>query len=145
MTPSPPAGFDRHYRQSPLTDPWEPLFSRRTDAGVTIGLTAAAAHTNSRGFVHGGLISALADNAMGLSCGRALEGGPSLVTVTLAVDFLGAAAIGQWIEVTPRVARAGSTLCFAEATVTADGEPCARAHATFRVVRRTAPPAGTSG
>ena len=132
----PPVGFAPHDRKSPLTDPWEPLYSRKAEGAVVIGLEAGPAHTNSRGFVHGGLISALADNAMGLSCGRALEGGPSLVTVTLAVDFLGAAAIGQWIEVTPRVARAGSTLCFAEATVTADGEPCARAHATFRVVRR---------
>ena len=136
---APPAGFDRHFRQSPLTDPWEPLYSRRSAEGVAIGLLAAAAHTNSRGFVHGGLISALADNAMGLSCGQALVGGPSLVTVTLALDFLGPAAIGQWLEITPAIVRLGSTLCFAEATVTADGAPCARAHATFRVVRRTVP------
>jgi acyl-coenzyme A thioesterase PaaI-like protein len=89
---APPEGFERHFRQSPLTNPWEPLFSKRADGVVAIGLRAAEAHANSRGFVHGGLISTLADNAMGLSCGQALEGGPSLVTVSLAVDFLGSAA-----------------------------------------------------
>ena len=26
-----PAGFERHTRKSPLTDPWEPLYSKRTD------------------------------------------------------------------------------------------------------------------
>jgi uncharacterized protein (TIGR00369 family) len=137
-SPDPPPGFARHFRQSPLTDPWEPLFSRRADTGVMIGVRVQRAHTNSRGFVHGGLISALADNAMGLSCGQALGDGASLVTVNLAVDFLGSAAIGQWLEVAPAVARTGSTLCFAEALVSADGEPCARAHATFRVVRKAA-------
>ena len=133
-----PEGFVPHHRKSPLTDPWEPLFNRTVDGVVSLGLRLAPCHTNSRGFAHGGLISALADNAMGLTCGQALDGGPSLVTVNLAVDFLNAAAVGQWLQVTPRLVRAGSTLCFTEALVTADGEPCARANATFRVVRRAA-------
>jgi uncharacterized protein (TIGR00369 family) len=134
-----PPGFARHFRQSPLTNPWEPLYSRKADDGaVTIGFRAAEAHANSRGFVHGGMISALADNAMGLSCGQALEGGPSLVTVSLALDFLGSATLGQWVQVTPKLNRLGSTLCFAEAVVTADGAPCAKAHGTFRVIGRPA-------
>jgi len=33
-----------------------------------MGLWLAKPHTNSRGLIHGGLISALADNAMGYSC-----------------------------------------------------------------------------
>lgn len=131
-----PAGFARHYRQSPLTDPWEPLYSRRTDGAVVIGLEATQAHTNSRGFVHGGLISALADNAMGLSCGHVLGDGASLVTVNLTLDFLGTARIGQWLEFDTIFVKPGSTLCFAQAFVTADGEPCARANAVFRVVKK---------
>lgn len=134
---SPPPGFVRHFRRSPLTDAWEPLYSRRTPDAVAIGFLAAPAHTNSRGFVHGGMLSALADNAMGLSCSQALDDGPSLLTVSLSIDFLGSARLGQWVEVRPAVNRAGSTLCFAEALVTADGAPCAKAHATFRVVART--------
>lgn len=131
-----PAGFARHYRQSPLTDPWEPLYSRKTEGAVVLGLMAMQAHTNSRGFVHGGLISALADNAMGLSCGQKLGAGASLVTVNLTLDFLGAAKIGQWLEFDTIFVKPGSTLCFAQAFVTADGEPCARANSVFRVVKK---------
>jgi uncharacterized protein (TIGR00369 family) len=134
-----PEGFSRHFRQSPLTDPWEPLYSRRTEEVVMLGVVASAAHTNSRGFVHGGLIAALADNAMGLSCGQQLEGAPGLVTVNLAVDYLGSAAIGQWLQVTPRVVKLGASLCVAQAIVSADGRPCARANATFKVAARPAP------
>src|SRR5690349_9158663 len=132
MTPSElpagiPAGFQPHFRKSPLTEPWEPIFSRRETDRVVIGMHVRAAHTNSRGMVHGGLIAALADNAMGLSCvavltgeGRKPEGG--LVTVSMATDFMGAAKLGQWLEFDTQYVRTGKTLCFAQAFVTADGE-----------------------
>ncbi len=144
-----PEGFARHFRKSPLTDPWEPLYSRRTERAVILGFRAAENHTNSRGFVHGGLLTALADNAMGLSCATALdqgkfgegkfdegksgEGKPQLVTISLGIDFLSVARVGQWIEIDTSFTRAGSTICFAQAFVTADGTNCARANATFRV------------
>ncbi len=131
-----PTGFTPHDRKSPLTEPWEPLFARKQDGAVQLGLRVDRAHTNGRGFAHGGLISALADNAMGLTCVQALGDGLSLVTVNLSVDFVGSGQIGQWLQVAPKLVRAGSTLCFVEAMITADGEPCARANATFRVIRR---------
>lgn len=131
-----PAGFERHDRKSPLTDPWEPLWRRFSGDTVVLALRAGPAHTNSRGFVHGGLISSLADNAMGLSCGRKLGGGASLVTVNLTVDFLGSALTGQWLEFDTVFVKPGGTLCFTQAFVTADGQPCARANAVFRVVKK---------
>ena len=129
-------GFVPHDRKSPLTDPWEPLYRRDAGERVILGLRAADAHTNSRGFVHGGLISALADNAMGLSCARTLGHAGGLVTVNLSVDFLGSAFGGQWLEFDTVFVKPGSTLCFAQAFVSADGKPCARANAVFRVVGR---------
>ena len=133
-----PAGFERHDRKSPVTDPWEPLYRRLSGDTVVLGVRAAAQHCNSRGFVHGGLISALADTAMGLSCVRRLGDGASLVTVSLSVDFLGSALTGQWLEFDTVFVKPGGTLCFTQAFVTADGQPCARADAVFRVVRRAA-------
>jgi uncharacterized protein (TIGR00369 family) len=145
MTPSEsapetaPAGFEPHFRKSPLTEPWEPIFSRRTADRCVIGLYMRPPHTNSRGLVHGGLIAALADNAMGLSCvqvliaeGRKPEGG--LVTVSMATDFVGSAKLGQWVEFDTQYVKTGRTLCFAQAFVTADGEVIARADARFRVM-----------
>lgn len=136
---APPEGFEPHFRKSPLTDPWEPLYSRREKDRVIIGLHAREPHTNSRGMVHGGLLAALADNAMGLSCiavmtgeGRKPEGG--LVTVSMAIDFVGAAKLGQWVAFDTQYVKTGRTLCFAQAFVTADGEVVARADARFRVM-----------
>lgn len=130
-----PDGFVRHTRQSPLTDPWEPLFARQTEAAVILGVRVRPAHTNSRGLVHGGLISALADNAMGLSCGRHQPEGTRLLTASLSVDFLGLATIGQWLSVETEFVKPGRTLSFAQCFVKADGKPIARANASFAVSR----------
>lgn len=136
--PDIPAGFEPHDRRSPLTSPWEPIYRRFSGDAVILGLRAGEAHTNSRGFVHGGLISALADNAMGLSCGRRLGGDTRLVTANLTVDFLGTALIGQWLEFDTVFVKTGGTLCFTQAFVTADGQPCARANAVFKTLRKAA-------
>ena len=133
---TPPDGFTRHYRRSPLTDPWEPLYSRNTGDAIFFGPHVAAPHTNSRGFAHGGLISALADNAMGLSCGLKVGNAAGLVTVGLTIDFLSTARIGQWLEVRPQVVKTGAALSFAQCRVTADGKPYARGNATFSIVKR---------
>ena len=132
-----PDGFERHFRQNPLTAPWEPIYSKRTEDAVIIGLRLAEPHTNSRGLVHGGLITSLADNAMGLSCGARLEGGGSrLLTVSLSIDFIGSAKVGQWLAVETDVIKLGSNLCFAQCFVTADGARIARANGTFSVVKK---------
>ena len=101
-TALPPEGFAPHFRKSPVTDAWEPLFSRRVDGSVQIGLRLAAA---------GGL-----------------------VTVSLSLDYVGAARLGQWLQIEPRVIKTGKSMAFADALVTADGSTIARASATFRVL-----------
>jgi uncharacterized protein (TIGR00369 family) len=135
-----PEGYAPHDRKSPVTDAWEPLYSRRTQGAVQIAFVLAACHCNGRGMLHGGVIAALADNAMGLSLreGMIANGGAApqgLVTTSLSVDYLGAAAIGQWIEVAPRVVWIGGSSGVVDALVTADGNPIARANSAFRIKR----------
>jgi acyl-coenzyme A thioesterase PaaI-like protein len=135
-----PQGFSCHFRNAPVTDPWEPLYSKVEDGAILLALRIRKAHCNSRGFAHGGLISALADNAMGLSLHETLrrtqQKEPSgLVTISLSLDFLGAGKVDQWLEVVPRVLRAGGNLGFVDCLVRADDQPIARGNATFRIFR----------
>ena len=132
----PPQGFEPQSRRSPLTDPWEPIYSKQTPDAIILGLRLATPHTNARGFVHGGLIAALTDKAMGHSCGRKMRGAYSLLTVSLSIDFINSAQIGQWLTVESDVIKTGSTLCFAQCQVKADDIVIARANATFRVVKK---------
>lgn len=138
MAFSSPDGFTLHTRKSPLTDPWEPLYAQVLEDRFRIGLEVRAVHANSRGMLHGGLIAALVDNAMGLSCGQVLAAqaiaASGLVTVSLNVDYLGLAQLGQWLVFDTHFVKPGKALCFAEAGVTADGVAIARARASFKVL-----------
>lgn len=137
MTFQPPEPFVLHTRKSPLTTPWEPIFADIRDDRWVLGIEIREPHTNSRGAPHGGLIAALADNAMGLSCGVRLAAlqipSNGLVTVSLSLDYLGAAKLGQWLTFDTDFIKPGKSLCYADCMVSADGKPVARAHATFKV------------
>ena len=51
-SPGIPAGFEPHFRKSPFTDPWEPLYSKAENGAILLALrirqpiaTAGASHT----------------------------------------------------------------------------------------------------
>ncbi|MCH8505041.1 MAG: PaaI family thioesterase [Ectothiorhodospiraceae bacterium] len=137
MTQAAPAGYQRHTRRSPLTDPWEPLYARKTPGSVALAVEIREPHCNSRGFAHGGLITALSDTAMGLSAvvtareaGRETAGA---LTISLSLDFVGSAEPGDWLEILPTVLKAGGTLAFTECRVICGERLVARGNATFRM------------
>jgi uncharacterized protein (TIGR00369 family) len=108
----------------------------RTSEGVfELGVVVSEAHTNSRGMLHGGVIATLADNAMGLTLGLALGGHVGgIVTTSLAVDYVGVAKLGQWLQISPRVIKAGKSSGVIDALITADGGVVARSNAGFRIL-----------
>lgn len=127
-----PEGFTHHFKQSSLTDPWEPVYSRKLEDRVQLGLPTTDAHTNSRGLVHGGLITALADNAMGLSCGIQYPERRNILTMNLNVDFVSVATVGQWLLFDTSFSKLGKSVCFAQCFITADEKTVARASGVFK-------------
>jgi uncharacterized protein (TIGR00369 family) len=129
-----PPDFQTHFRKSPVTDPWEPLYSRRRQDGVDLLFEVRAAHCNSRGYLHGGVLASLCDNVMGLSLGSVLNNAKAnIVTLTLTLDYLGSAKAGDVILIEPRVIRAGTTIGVCDALAKCDGKAVVRANATFSV------------
>ena len=132
-----PDDYKPHFRKSAFTDPWEPLYSRMTPDQISLGTILRDAHCNSRGIIHGGFISAIADNAMGLSCVQIMKGEgrdvKSLVTVNLSVDFTGMAKVGEWIATDSEVVKLGGSLGFVRTRLITDKGTVARANATFKL------------
>ena len=137
-----PEGFRPHLRKSPVTEPWEPIYAREAIDRLVLGVRVRPEHCNSRSMPHGGFLAAMADNAMGLSLGinltNARQPASGLVTVSLTLDYLGSARLGQWLAFDTDFVKLGRSICFAEATVRADGTPVARARATFKVLEARA-------
>lgn len=130
-----PEGFRPHTRRSAVTDPWRPIYALEHEDRIDLALTITENHCNGRGFLHGGVIAALADNAMGLSlgqsCRQAGRAHRGAVTMGLSVDYVRRAEPGQWLLVAPRVLKAGRRTGTVDALITADGAMVARANATF--------------
>ncbi|MEO9968425.1 MAG: PaaI family thioesterase [Hyphomonadaceae bacterium] len=133
----PPQGFVLHSRASPMTEPWMPIYRIGNARSVYLGVWLEEKHCNSRGLVHGGFIAALADNTMGYTCGQAMKADgrtvSGLVTISLNVDYLGSAKLGQWMTWEPEMLKAGGSIAFATALVKADGDIVARANASFKI------------
>lgn len=131
---NPPAGFVPYRRSSPYLDMIGPIYEATTDPSLA-GLRIDGRHTNSRGFVHAGLLVAVVDTLMGHSCERRLDGA-RLVTVSLTPDFIGTARIGDWIAMTATVRWTTRRLSFAGCeAVTEDGHLVLSASGVFVATR----------
>lgn len=129
---SSPGGFRRLEGLSPFNALVGPLYERRDERGVSIGLRVDEKHTNSRGICHGGLLATLADLALGYALagqGHPLSG--SFFTVQLSIDYASPAKAGDWIESEVEVQHAGARLAFANCYLVAEGRRIARASAIF--------------
>jgi uncharacterized protein (TIGR00369 family) len=132
-----PAGFNAYLHKSPVTDAWQPIYVQEQDGVVALGIRVGTQHCNARGFLHGGVIAALADNAMGFSYMATLlrsdpEASASAVTLSLSLDYAAIARAGAWLHIRPRVLKAGRSIGFVEALILADEKVVARASATFK-------------
>lgn len=127
-----PEGFEPWGPRSGLTKPWEPIYVRDTGSALILALRAGEAHCNARGFVHGGLIAAMCDNAMGHSARLHLPEGTRLVTVGLTLDYLASGEKGQWLSFETEFVKPGRSIVFTQCFARADGVEIARANATFR-------------
>lgn len=92
-------------------------------------------HLNRLGVPHGGVLATLIDTATGIAI--ALAKGPDqilpAVTVSLSMQFLGQAKLGDTLVATGRHIGGGRTIGYATAEVrTESGQPVARGDATYR-------------
>lgn len=128
-----PEGFAPVARTSPFADLIGPIYQKTTDDGLRFAIRADARHCNLRGQVHGGVLSTLADIAMGYATAFSTEPPTTLLTVSLSIDYVGKADRGDWIEVRTDVQKVGRRLAFANCYFHVGTARIARASAVFGV------------
>ena len=112
---------------------------RLVDAGegtAVVSMTTTEDMANHSGFVHGGMISTLADSAMGRSLRTIEPGVARAMSFDLKLSFINAAKSGDALRATGRVVHAGRRTMVAECRVEGrGGRLIATASATFAVTR----------
>ena len=116
---------------------WLGLTDVSQDDGVAIvDMTATPDMANSSGFVHGGMISALADSAMGRALRTIKPGVARSMSFDLKLSFIAAAKVGETLRATARVIHAGRRTAVTECRVEGqNGRLVATASGTFAITR----------
>jgi uncharacterized protein (TIGR00369 family) len=106
------------------------------DGTATIEMRATEDMANHSGFVHGGMISTLADSAMGRSLRTVEPGVVRAMSFDLKLNFISAAKIGETLRATGRVIHAGRRTMVTDCRIEGpDRRLVATASATFAVTR----------
>ncbi|MFC4948150.1 PaaI family thioesterase [Pseudonocardia sp. GCM10023141] len=133
-TEPPPVPFHPISRRSGFLDLIGPLYVDGTDPRSPVyGLRIEEKHANSRGGVHGGVLTTLADLALGYGAMAAHGTVLNLLTASLTVDYTGTARVGDWIEARTTLKRMGSRLAFAGCEITNAARPVASCSGVFSV------------
>ncbi|MBI4637146.1 MAG: PaaI family thioesterase [Candidatus Rokubacteria bacterium] len=128
-----PEGFKPLFRTSPVLDLIGPIYYRGHGRDLVLGLRVEQKHCNARGTVHGGILAALADVALGYTMAFATDPPTALITANLTLDFAGTAKVGDWLETSVDVQKQGSRLAFGNCFIAVAGERVVRASAVFLV------------
>jgi uncharacterized protein (TIGR00369 family) len=106
------------------------------EGSATIEMTPTGDMANHAGFVHGGMISTLADSAMGRSVRTLVPGVLRSMSFDLKLSFISAARVGETLRATGRVVHAGRRTVVTECRVEDPrGKLVATASGTFAVSR----------
>ena len=130
---TPPEGFKTWENQGPFLEYVGPIYVREDGDDLVLGLQTEERHANHRGTIQGGLLSTFADFVLGRAIDADAEDDKPRATVSLTVDFLKPAKPGDWIEGRGRVDRVGSTLSFADCSLTVEGTEIVRSRAVWVV------------
>jgi len=129
-----PEGFEPIFRSSPYLELLGPIFNKKTENGLVIGLMAETKHCNAREQVHGGVLSSLADIALGYNAAFSGDTVVPMVTASLTIDYAGSAKLGDWIEIETDIQKVGRTMAFANCYFIVNSKRIARASGVFAVI-----------
>jgi acyl-coenzyme A thioesterase 13 len=131
-------GFSLWPRRSPFGDAAGPLLVRYDPGGPVFAVRISEQHANARGTAHGGLLSTVADLALGYAGALSTEPPTQLRTISLSIDFIAAVEVGDLVVIEPHVLRVGSRLAHVRGDLRVGERIAARASAVFAVTDRPA-------
>lgn len=133
---SPPTGFKPAQFSPGFLDHGGPYFLKARDgAPQLVGLRIEPHHINYQDAAHGGVISTFADVALSHAVYDAERPRLAPSTITLGVNYLHAAKLGDWLEADVRIDRLGGRTAYTSGTILRDGEPIATMTGVFAIKR----------
>jgi uncharacterized protein (TIGR00369 family) len=130
-----PPGFVQVLR-APFINHVGPLLQRQENpvGTMVLGVHVAEVHSNSMGFMHGGMIATICDSAMARATHTQLQ--RRTVTLRMALEYLDPVRKGDWLEAHGRLIDHDEEVAHTECRILIDGQMRARSTGVFRLLRR---------
>ncbi len=111
-----------------------PLYAKWTGEKVLLGFLVEQRHTNPLGMCHGGMLATFADMLVpGAAMYQVQMARRFLPTISLQIDYMGAARLGDWVQGEAQILRTTRNLLFGQGLVSANGEPALRFSGIFKL------------
>ncbi len=131
-----PEGWDRAEFTPGFLDHGGPYFLKaREGAPKLVGLRICEHHINYKDGAHGGVISTFADVALSHAVYDAERPRLAPSTITLQVNYLKPAKLGDWLEAQVRIDRLGGRTAYTSGEILRGDEPIATMNGVFAVRR----------
>lgn len=103
------------------------------DEPARLGLRIEPRHTNGGGVCHGGMLATFLDLTM--ARGLLAAGGIAITvpTVSMTLDYLAPALLGDWVESRVRILHRTRRMAFVQAILQSNGAPVIRGSGVFRI------------
>ena len=120
-----------------------PLYMRHEGTTMQLGFRVEHRHTNPMGICHGGMLASFADMLLPLTVHRksAAVGRRFLPTVSLQIDYMAPANLGDWVEGEADILKVTHTMVFAQGIVHSNGVLALRCSGLMKI----GPPFGDDG
>ena len=129
-----PEGFKAVEHTGPFLAQNGPLYCKKADGKLVLGIRIDDRHTNTRGIVHGGMLVTLADSALGIVLYNSRTPPQPIVTVSLSTDFIESAYPGDWVEAHVDILRIGKRLAYANCYLQVGDRRILRASGVFALM-----------
>lgn len=131
---TPPPGFI-HVARAPFVNHVGPLYQAEQDAPgeMTLGLKVDLVHTNTMGFMHGGMIATICDSAMARAAVFLLQ--RRTVTLRMGMEYFDPIRRGDWLTAHARLVDQDGEVAQTECLVKVGGTVRARGTGVFRLLR----------
>lgn len=137
-----PAGFRPARLPAPFIEGNGPLYWRAEDGYLILGFQVESRHTNAGATLHGGMLMTLVDMQLNSALNYQLDTGLFIPTVSVNVDFLAPAIVGDWVQGRTEILKRGGSTVFTDCRISKlDGTLIARAAGIFKLPRHGDPDA----
>lgn len=138
-----PDGFEPIFMVEPFTQRIGPIYSKPDGANqFKLGFLVDESHLNIERVVHGGMLSTVADQVIGINVAHANRQSNDVLTMHLSVDFISPAVQGDWVEATATLSKISGRVRFGNCELKVGERLVLKASAIFaaRTTQRLKPP-----